>query len=449
MLDRLQDMLFGAPAPAHPPARVEEAIERQQMSSEILIGWVQLSVVVTFGVLYAFSRKTIPVDAAFEPVPWALAIYLAFTVTRLMAAYRGTLPRWFLALSVIIDMALLLGLIWTFHLQYMQPPAFYLKAPTVLYVFIFIALRALRFEARFVILAGVAAALGWLALVAYAITANPVDDMITRDYIRYMTSASVLLGAEFDKVISILVVTLILAVAIIRARRLLVRAAVEGAAARDLSRFFAPEIAERITASEERVRPGQGEVRDAAILQCDIRRFTALAMRLPPDEVMRLLAEYEARMVGVIQRHGGSIDKFMGDGILATFGAAVRSETYAADALRATGALVEAAAAWRREREAAGLEPLDIHFAVAVGPVVFGAVGDETRLEYTVIGDAVNLAAKLEKHNKAEGTRALTTAACRDRASEQGFILPADATVRTNRAVEGISRAVDLVVLAA
>ena len=449
MLDRLQDMLFGAPAPAHPPARVEEAIERQQMSSEILIGWVQLSVVVTFGVLYAFSRKTIPVDAAFEPVPWALTVYLAFTVARLIAAYRGTLPRWFLALSVIIDMALLLGLIWTFHLQYMQPPAFYLKAPTVLYVFIFIALRALRFEARFVMLAGVAAALGWLALVAYAVTANPVDDMITRDYIRYMTSASVLLGAEFDKVISILVVTLILAVAIIRARRLLVRAAVEGAAARDLSRFFAPEIAERITASQERVRPGHGEVRDAAILQCDIRRFTGLAMRLPPDEVMRLLAEYEARMVSVIQRHGGSIDKFMGDGILATFGAAVRSETYAADALRTTGALVEAAAAWRRERETAGLEPLDIHFAVAVGPVVFGAVGDETRLEYTVIGDAVNLAAKLEKHNKAEGTRALTTAACRDRASEQGFVLPADATVRANRAVEGISRAVDLVVLAA
>ena len=449
MLDRLQDMLFGAPAPAHPPARVEEAIERQQMNSEILIGWVQLSVVVTFGVLYAFSRKTIPVDAAFEPVPWALAVYLAFTVARLIAAYRGTLPRWFLALSVIIDMALLLGLIWTFHLQYMQPPAFYLKAPTVLYVFIFIALRALRFEARFVMLAGVAAALGWLALVAYAVTANPVDDMITRDYIRYMTSASVLLGAEFDKMISILVVTLILAVAIIRARRLLVRAAVEGAAARDLSRFFAPEIAERITASQERVRPGHGEVRDAAILQCDIRRFTGLAMRLPPDEVMRLLAEYEARMVSVIQRHGGSIDKFMGDGILATFGAAVRSETYAADALRAMGALVEAAAAWHREREAAGLEPLDIHFAVAVGPVVFGAVGDETRLEYTVIGDAVNLAAKLEKHNKAEGTRALTTAACRDRASEQGFVLPAAATERANRAVEGVTGAVDLVVLAA
>jgi adenylate cyclase len=197
---------------------------------------VQLSVVVAFGVLCAFARKTIPVDATFEPVPWALAVYFAFTVARLIAAYRSTLPRWFLALSVIIDMVLLLGLIWSFHLQYMQPPAFYLKAPTVLYVLIFIALRALRFEARFVMLAGVVAALGWLALVAYAITANPADHMIIRDYIRYMTWARVLLGAEFDKVISILVVTLILAVAIIRARLLL-------------------------------VRPGHGEVRDAAILQ--------------------------------------------------------------------------------------------------------------------------------------------------------------------------------------
>ena len=448
MLTNVQRLLFGESEALQPPARVQEAIRRQQLSAEILIGWVQLSVVVAFAVLYTFSRKTIPADAAFAPVPWALGFYFAFTLVRLPAAYRGALPRWFLALSVVIDMALLLGLIWSFHLQYMQPAAFYLKAPTLLYVFIFIALRALRFEPQFVYLAGVTAALGWLALVVFAITSDPADDMITRDYIRYMTSASVLLGAEFDKIISILVVTLILALAIVRARRLLVRSVVESAAVGDLSRFFAPEISRRITASQERIQPGQGELRQAAILQCDIRAFSKLAMERPPGEIMSLLAEYEARMVAVIQHSGGSIDKFLGDGIMATFGAAVKTDSYAADALRAVEGLVRTADAWRQERAAAGERPLEINFAVAFGPVVFGAVGDETRLEFTVIGEPVNLAAKLEKHNKAESVRALTTADCLELARSQGYVPQVEPKLRAGRTIEGIAGTFDLAVLA-
>ncbi|MFP3386859.1 adenylate/guanylate cyclase domain-containing protein, partial [Tritonibacter sp. SIMBA_163] len=79
--------------------------------------------------------------------------------------------------------------------------SFYLKAPTLLYVFIFIALRALRFEARFVLAAGLTAAAGWALLVLYVVTVNPEDPMITRNYVTYLTANSVLLGAEFDKII--------------------------------------------------------------------------------------------------------------------------------------------------------------------------------------------------------------------------------------------------------
>ena len=401
MIPMLRSALAGGDREPVPPARVRDAIDRQRHQSEKLIGWVQLAVVGTFAALYAASPKTFAADVMFEPVPWALAAYLAFTLLRMASSRRGPLPQWLVALSVVADMALLFGLIWSFHLQYGQPAAFYLKAPTLLYVFIFIALRALRFEARFVVLAGLAAAAGWLLLVAYAVLLDPGGDAITRDYVAYMTSAQVLLGAEFDKVVSILVVTLILAVAIVRARRLLVRSATEGAAARDLSRFFTPEIAARITGSEDRIEPGRGETREAAILQCDIRGFTALAKRLPATDVIRLLAEYERRMVPVIQKHDGSIDKFMGDGIMATFGAVVPSGTCAADALRAVDELVAAAAEWADQRRAVGDPPLAINFAVAHGTVVFGAVGDESRLEYTVIGDPVNLSTKLEKHNKA------------------------------------------------
>jgi adenylate cyclase len=330
----------------------------------------------------------------------------------------------------------------------MQPAAFYLKAPTLLYVFIFIGLRALRFDARFVLLAGIAAALGWLGLVLFAITVDPVDDMITRDYVRYMTSATVLLGAEFDKVISILMVTLILALAIVRARRLLVRSLAEGAAARDLSRFFAPEIARQITASEQRIEPGEGELRQAAVLYCDIRGFTGLVASLSPGEVMKLLSEYESRMVAVIQKHGGSIDKFLGDGIMASFGAAVQTESYAADAFRAVEELVPAAAQWSSERRAMDQPEIDVGFAVAVGPVVFGAVGDESRLEYTVIGEAANLAAKLEKHTKIAGVHALTTAASLAIARTQGYQAGDETRALAPASVAGVSGPVDLVAIA-
>jgi adenylate cyclase len=142
------------------PERVHAAIRSEQDRSEILIGWIQLAVITTFAVLYFISPKT--AGAAGYITVVAIAIYFALTVVRLVVSYTFSMPAWMLALSVLFDMMLLFGLIWSFHLQYDQPPSFYLKAPTLLYVFIFIALRALRFEAGFVLLAGGLAAAGWL-----------------------------------------------------------------------------------------------------------------------------------------------------------------------------------------------------------------------------------------------------------------------------------------------
>ncbi len=429
--------LLGEDLDAALPERLVRSIRAQQEQSEILIGWVQLAVVTAFAVLYTVSPKTFMPGAELVPVPWALGAYFAFTLLRLGLSYRRALPDRFLALSVITDMSLLLGLIWSFHLQYMQPAAFYLKAPTLLYVFIFIALRALRFEARFVLLAGVSAALGWLLLVFYAAEIDADNSMITRDYVMYMTSAKILL------------VTMILALAIVRARKLLVRSVAEGAAASDLSRFFAPEVARQITSAENRIRPGDGELRRAAVLYVDIRGFTRLAARLAPRQVIGLLAEYEARMVPVIQRHGGSVDKFLGDGIMASFGAALESQSYAADALRAIDDLVAEAEAWAAERAAAGEPGLRIGYAAAVGPVIFGAIGDETRLEFTVIGEAANLAAKLEKHTKSERVTALTTRSAYELARAQGYAEPRPRPARPAARVPGVDEPVDLIVIAA
>jgi adenylate cyclase len=372
------------------PSRIRAVIEQQQDDSERLTAWIQLGIVLFFAGLYSVAPKTYSGNLLYPPVTMALTGFVAAAVLRLAVAHRGRAPGWFVGGLIVADMTLLLLLIWSFHIQYEQPPAFSLKAPTLLYVFIFIALRTLRFEVRYVVLAGVAAAIGWMVLASWAVFVDP--GMVTRDYVYYLTENAVLIGAEIDKVITILVVTAVLSLALVR--------------------------------------------------------VTQLAKSLPPSDLIGVLVEYQSRMIPAIQRHGGSIDKFLGDGILATFGAAMPSDTHAADALRALEAVVAAGDAWSQSRMEVGAEPMALGAAVATGRVVFGAVGDESRLEYTVIGDAVNLAAKLEKHNKAIGARALVASETYDLAVSQGY-RPANQPQRISGVeIVGVEGPVELIVLA-
>jgi adenylate cyclase len=383
------------------PPRVRDRIRRQQEFSEIAIGWVQLGVVLTFAALYTVAPKTFTEEAEFAPVPWALSIYFVFTVLRLWLAYSGRLPDWMLYLSVVIDMLLLLGLIWSFHLQYKQPASFYLKAPTLLYVFIFIALRSLRFQARFVMVAGAAAAIGWLLMVWYVISVDPSDPMITRNYVEYMTSNSVLLGAEFDKIISILLVTAILAVAITRARRLLIQSVIDSSAAQDLSRFVPSEVVRRVRSSEEGVQAGQGEVALATIFFIDIEGFTSICESLEPTALIKTLNEYFTAVAEPLERYGGTITQFQGDAILASFNLPDPQPQHAVNAIRAA---IEIQEILKTRTFGDGIS-LRSRIGINSGEVVGGLVGTGTRLGYTIHGDDVNLAARLEHLNKEYGTR--------------------------------------------
>jgi len=200
------------------PERVRETIIQRQCEAERLIGWVQLVLVSFFAVLFAVA----PPPAEMVPYqlePWAIGLYLAFTLIRLACAYRNYTPPWLLVISVVMDIGVLMALIFSFHIKYMQPPSFYLKSPTVMYVFIFIALRALRFEPRYILLTGAAAVVGWLALVLFVVFGVDGDTMVTRNYVTYLTDNAILIGAEIDKMLSIVVVTLVLAGAVLRAQR--------------------------------------------------------------------------------------------------------------------------------------------------------------------------------------------------------------------------------------
>jgi adenylate cyclase len=418
LVQLVSTVLFGEPVDrAALPDRVRQAISNQQAQSEMIISWLQLALVLFFILLYAIAPKT-SAGTAFTPVPYVLSAYLFFTLTRLSLAQRRMLSRWFLIGSAIVDIALLFGLIWSFHLQYRQPPAFYLKAPTLLYVFLFIALRTLRFQPGYVIVTGLAAAVGWLVLVWYAI--DPWADepgIVTRDYVRYLTSNVVLIGGEVDKIVTILLVTVVLSVSIVRAGRLLIHSVVDAMAARDLTRFVAPEVANRIVSSQHPIEPGDSEEKVATVMFCDIEGFSSIAERLPPDVLMHTLNAYFEAIQVIVDDCGGVITQFQGDAMLVTFNTVRPDEYHAANALRAAAAIQELVA---RERFGPDLR-LPTRCGINTGKMITGAVGSRERLYFTVYGDEVNVAARLEQLNKQLGTYVLAAAACCEAA---GTVLP-------------------------
>lgn len=438
-LRRVWDELMHPPMP---PERVLRAIREAESVSEILVGWVQLVGIGFFLLLYAVSLPAF-MSVGLQPVPIALLFYGAFVSWRLKRAYADGLTPRLLSVSAIIDVGVLMLLIWSFTLQYDQPAALYLKGPTLSYAFILIALRALRFDAGHVLLTGAAAIIGWFVLVLLAARGAP----LATDYPTYMTSLSVLWGAEAEKMVALFGVTAVLVLAVSRARVLLTRTAVEETAARDLSRFLDWGAAKRVRSAAAELKAGDGELKPMAIMFLDLRGFSVAAATLAPEQVIAVLQEYQSRFVPIVERAGGSVDKYLGDGILVSFGGGERLGSEAADAFSIVPALLEAGDDWARERARAGLPALAVAVAITHGDVVHGVIGHSDRLEFTVIGDAVNVAAKLEKHAKQEGARVIATMRALEVASAQGSATRARRYLPAAR-VDGVGEPIDLVVVA-
>jgi adenylate cyclase len=167
--------------------------------------------------------------------------------------------------------------------------------------------------------------------------------------------------------------------------------------------FQSEQVADLLLTTGDHAR---GEKRAVTILFSDLRGFTGLSENRDPAQVVSLLKTYFEAMCAVVDRHGGIVNKFLGDGLMALFGAPLESADATLQAARAALSMVGEV---ERLRQECGLPELDLRIGIHTGEAVLGLIGSRERSEYTAIGDVVNLASRLEGLNKEFGTRILVS----------------------------------------
>jgi adenylate cyclase len=162
------------------------------------------------------------------------------------------------------------------------------------------------------------------------------------------------------------------------------------------NRFLDPHVVQQLTQQAEGQAIEASRSQEVTILFSDIRGFTSLSESKPPEEIVTLLNDYFNKQVEVIFEHGGTLDKFIGDAIMAFWGAPISSSQHAVQAVSAAMAMGEQLARFQKSLN----HPFEIGIGIHTGSAVVGFIGSQRRLDYTAIGDAVNLASRIEGETK-------------------------------------------------
>lgn len=233
---------------------------------------------------------------------------------------------------------------------------------------------------------------------------------------------------RFQQVVVFMIVAVILAVAVRRYQNLVLNSAEMARERTNLARYFSPTVVEELSQKDEPL--GQIRSHDAAVLFVDIVGFTAYSDGRPPEEVIETLRAFHARMESEVFSHGGTLDKYLGDGLMATFGTPMPQEDDSKRALACVRAMVDRMQALNASRAADGLPAIDARFGLHFGKVVLGDIG-ANRMEFAVLGDTVNVASRLEAMTRALSVRAVVSDhAIQSAGNNHSFRRAPDQTVR-------------------
>jgi adenylate cyclase len=274
---------------------------------------------------------------------------------------------------------------------------------TFIYFFVLLATAPLAYSWRTVIAMGTwtaalwAVGVGWVWLQpeTHAALAERVRAAVGSDVRMFalIDPTAINIAARFQEIVVFLIVAVTLAVAVRRSNALLVSHAGIERERTNLARYFSPNVVEQLSKNDEPLK--QVRTENVAVLFADIVGFTAYADGRSPAEVIGTLRRFHERMEREIFRHEGTLDKYLGDGLMATFGTPFPGASDAGNALRCAQTMLGAIDDLNRERRHRGEPPIRISIGLHYGQVVLGDIG-LNRLEFAVIGTTVNAASRLE-----------------------------------------------------
>ena len=337
--------------------------------------------------------------------PFLLYELGAMTFLRWRLARDKDFPRPARFVNALIETSLP-GVIITALALHMDPHLVFGFWPPLLY-FIFILLSTLRLDFWLSLWTGVVAAVQQMILVLWLLPITPWGSIPEETLIYHASRSFVLLLAG-----------VVAGVVAGRLRRQFEHS-VAAAASRDrvtnlFGQHVSPAVVDRLLAQQS---DPPSEMRTVCVLFLDIRGFTAMTRVRPAGETVALLNGFFAAMIDVVDRHNGIINKFLGDGFLALFGAPLDDPAAARNALAAARAMLEAVAVWNRDHPENALR---VGIGIHLGEAVTGTVGSPRRKEYTVIGDTVNLAARLEQLTKETKAQILVSGSVHDAVEADG-----------------------------
>lgn len=397
-------------------SQTADILERADAEAEGLLGFVRMAIAATLGtvVFLAVGTTGRPASSFIDSQLFiAIAIIASYFLLGLITVVvvRACMYRmWMAWVTASLDVLLIAANIWTGFTNAGASSLFALAFPAAMMVPIILAFGALRY--RPAIQLTMTLLLGSLiaAITFSGPYVSPNDDQAI-NYLKITYG----IPPNIMRVVMIVAAGLVIAVATWRAKQLLWQVASQSEQRANLTRFLPRGIAVNLTdAKLTQLRRGQQS--ELAIMFIDIRGFTHLAEHLPPEKVSRLLGEFRSHVLDAVEAHQGVVDKFIGDGALVLFGLNGSRDHPADHAVRAATELIRDIDRWNGTRGQAGEPEIAVGIGLHYGTVVIGAIGDSRRLEFTVIGDEVNVASRVEQATKALNARILATGAVIERA---------------------------------